>query len=249
MLLSGYSIFAFGDSNILADIEAVLSTGENKIFPVYKSPFIEDVQQIKDTISYIKEDMGIKEIIDIRIYVDTTEDFKGYMGEVEAIPQESKPSQEEKYIRNEDGFDLIQRDDENRLITEIPKPQQFLVTILIDGKPLLSNSVAYVEEGRTYIPFVPVTQALNATTGYNFRNENLKVVWATWLDRKIDIKIGDRRAIVNGKEIVMDAPAVLKDGRTYIPLRYLTDLFPHIQLEWDNQNYIVNIVTKGGVNR
>lgn len=97
-------------------------------------------------------------------------------------------------------------------------------TIFIDSEPIyFRDDVGYPKEtnnGRTLIPIRIVSEDM----GY-------KLEWAsnerkvTILDdkTKIDFKVGENTALVNGKTVTVDAKAQIIGGRTYVPLRFVSE--------------------------
>ena len=87
-----------------------------------------------------------------------------------------------------------------------------------DGKP-------YVDENsRTMIPVRFVTEALGANVTWDGANQTAVIQKD---DTTVKIKIGspDLTVITNGKTttVKMDTAAVIKDGRTYVPIRFVAE--------------------------
>jgi len=52
-----------------------------------------------------------------------------------------------------------------------------------------------------------------------------------------------KTAKVNGKEIKLDTSSVIAGGRTFVPVRFISEAFG-ATVEWDGKNKIVTITTK-----
>ncbi|MBD3921392.1 copper amine oxidase N-terminal domain-containing protein [Paenibacillus sp. PR3] len=62
-------------------------------------------------------------------------------------------------------------------------------------------------------------------------------------DRTIKLTIGAKTATVNGKVLALNAPANAVNGRTYVPLRFVSEAFGE-SVEWDSMNQFVWIGSK-----
>jgi len=52
-------------------------------------------------------------------------------------------------------------------------------------------------------------------------------------DITITMQIGNKTVFVNGKASLLDAPPVIKNGRTFVPLRFLSETFG-CEILWNN---------------
>jgi len=78
------------------------------------------------------------------------------------------------------------------------------------------------ENSRTMIPFRKPIEAIGASVSYD---ENSRVVSAVKDDITVKLTIGESVISINGQVVAMDTKAVIKDGRTYIPLRAVFSAF------------------------
>ncbi len=78
----------------------------------------------------------------------------------------------------------------------------------------------YTVEGRTMVPVRIVGEAFGADVNY-IPNE-LKVVVKLG-NKNISLVIGEDTAIVDGKTVKLDVPSVEKNGRTLVPLRFVSE--------------------------
>lgn len=83
------------------------------------------------------------------------------------------------------------------------------------------DAAPFVEAGRTYMPLRYVAEAVGV------KGDN--IIWdqanqtATFIKdgRVAQVKVGSKTLLLNGASITMDAAAQVKDGRTYIPVRFV----------------------------
>lgn len=59
-------------------------------------------------------------------------------------------------------------------------------------------------------------------------------------ETKVDIPVGQETIYVDGKAVPIDAGAVLKNGRTYLPLRAVLEAYGY-QVDWDGKTGIVSV--------
>lgn len=112
------------------------------------------------------------------------------------------------------------------------------VTIHIDGKPVQFNKdLGYpiVENGRTLVP----VRIISEDMGYEVKWDNpTQKVTISDANTKIEFKIGDSTALINGKRVPIDTredangnivqvdtKARLINSRTYVPIRFITENF------------------------
>jgi hypothetical protein len=108
------------------------------------------------------------------------------------------------------------------------------VTVILNGRELVFTKeegfgVPFIDgANRTMIPFRKPVEAIGAAVGYN---QVKKEVTAVKGDTTVKLVIGENRIFVNGEETVMDTKAVVRDGRTYIPVRAVFSAFGY-DLTW-----------------
>jgi hypothetical protein len=85
-----------------------------------------------------------------------------------------------------------------------------------------------VVQGHTVIPLRGVFDHFGAKLSYNGKTEEVTIEIN---NKEIVLKIGSNKAIVNGKEIKMDTKAIVENGRTLIPLRFVGEKLGY-KIEW-----------------
>ena len=100
-----------------------------------------------------------------------------------------------------------------------------------DVDPVLMND-------RTMVPFRAIFEALGCTVSWDDENQTAMGVRN---GLKIELPIGSTTAKVGGKGKTLDQPAVLKDGRTLVPLRFVSEALG-AQVKWDDATQTVSIL-------
>ena len=106
--------------------------------------------------------------------------------------------------------------------------------ILVKGTPVVfSDAKPFVDsENRTQVPIRAIAEILNCNVEWN---QEQQLATITDSDGKvIQLTIGDRQLIVDNKIVEMDTAAIVIDGRTYIPIRFISEaLGLNVFWEWD----------------
>ena len=111
--------------------------------------------------------------------------------------------------------------------------------VRINGRLIeFENQYPIIEDDRTLIPIRGLLEKLGATVEWNHENYEA-VIQKDGI--RVVLPIGSPTAYVNGKEVELDVPAELRNGRTMIPLRFILDQFG-IEIEWEQQTRTVNIL-------
>lgn len=102
------------------------------------------------------------------------------------------------------------------------------------GKPFVDES------GRTLVPVRRLLDEIGVQVEYN---KDRRAVYASKDGYEIKIPIGERVIKTPSGDIAMDTKAVVKDGRAYIPLRFLFEAFA-MPVEWHegSRTAIVNSI-------
>lgn len=107
------------------------------------------------------------------------------------------------------------------------------IEILLNGKKIfLDDSKPFQDtQGSVMVPIRFVSQALGASIGYDKENGVTSVVVK---DEKnfVEMKVGQTEALVNGKAKNYGTKIVLKNNRTYVPLRLVGEGLGK-KVEWD----------------
>ncbi|WP_126430027.1 copper amine oxidase N-terminal domain-containing protein [Brevibacillus marinus] len=123
------------------------------------------------------------------------------------------------------------------------------VKVKVDGSFVnFPDAQPYIDESnsRTMVPARFVSEAL----GYQvFWNEaQRKVVITKTINGKgviVTLKEGENKAEVDGKVVTFDAKAVIKNDRTFVPLRFVSESFG-ATVTWDEAQRLVTITTGNG---
>lgn len=123
---------------------------------------------------------------------------------------------------------------------KIQKP----IKIYINGQLVESDQPPLIWEDRTFVPIRVIAENLGAKVDYNQEDMTVKIK----RDKtNILLTIGDDIARISSdvetRPAILDAPAFLRDDRTYLPLRSISELFG-MEVNWDGAKRVVYINEK-----
>ncbi len=115
--------------------------------------------------------------------------------------------------------------------------------IFLDGSKIefnASTGFPFVDQNnRTLVPLRAVLETFGATVSWD-SNENMVI--AKKEDIRVGIKVGSKFITVNGATIQTDTSAVIKDGRTFLPIRAVMEAFK-CDVNWNAYNRSIDIVS------
>lgn len=92
--------------------------------------------------------------------------------------------------------------------------------VTLNGQPLALSASPQQINGRTLVPMRDVFEALGAPVEWN---ATAQLITARRGDTQIQLGINNPIALVNGRNVSLDQPATLIDGRTFVPLRFVAE--------------------------
>ena len=114
------------------------------------------------------------------------------------------------------------------------------ITVKVNGAIIEFDTKPYIDNGRTMVPIRFISEALGAKVDWN---GTYKLVTITLDDVRIEQKIGKPVAIVNDQEVNFDVPATIKNDRTMVPVRFVSEALG-ANVEWEATSRTVIITTK-----
>ncbi len=108
--------------------------------------------------------------------------------------------------------------------------------IKMDAKP-------FVEQGRTFVPVRYLANALGVTNE-NIGWESPRVTLAEPGFPVVELAVGSKTIKSDGKAAAMDVSPQARDGRTYLPARWVAEALGY-EVAWDAENSIVLCWPKG----
>ncbi|HWQ73877.1 MAG TPA: stalk domain-containing protein [Syntrophomonas sp.] len=119
------------------------------------------------------------------------------------------------------------------------------IKIVIDGQPVAFSpadglGMPFIQYDRTMVPLRKLLEALGASVGYDADTRTAVIKKD---DTEISVMV-DGGMLVNGSRYQVDAPAMIKDGRVYVPIRHVFEVLGY-SLFWDQETKTITITQTG----
>ncbi|MCR4430838.1 MAG: stalk domain-containing protein [Tepidanaerobacteraceae bacterium] len=118
------------------------------------------------------------------------------------------------------------------------------MTVRVNGREIsFPDQQPYLnKDGRTMVPVRFISESLGAKVDWD---EKTKTVTIAGTDKSgktmlIKLRIGENKANVNGKNVTFDTKAEFKNGRTMVPLRFVSEVLG-AKVTWDQNTRTVDI--------
>lgn len=112
--------------------------------------------------------------------------------------------------------------------------------ITYNGNKIDSDVPPYVKDGRTLAPIRAILETLGMTVSWDGNTQTATAVKA---DITISVTINSNIAIVNGEQKILDVPAEITNGRTFVPVRFFAEAL-NMNVDWDGYTKTVIIESK-----
>lgn len=115
------------------------------------------------------------------------------------------------------------------------------ITVTLDGKSITFPDQDPLEQsGRVMVPVNAILETLGAEVTWD---KTAKTVTAVLNDQTLVLKIGSSTATVNGETIEIDAPAIIQNSRTLVPVRFISEGLG-LTVDWDQTAAQVSLTSK-----
>jgi trimeric autotransporter adhesin len=114
-----------------------------------------------------------------------------------------------------------------------------LIKVQVDQQELSFDQPPIEKSGRVLVPLRAIFETLGASVSWDAQTET---VTATKGNKVITLKIGSRVARINGSANYLDQAAIELNGRTLVPVRFISESLGEI-VNWDNNTQTVIITT------
>lgn len=114
------------------------------------------------------------------------------------------------------------------------------MNVVVDGKPLAFDVAPVVENGRSLVPLRAIFEALGADIAFDGATQTIT---AYQPERRITVqlRVGENTATVNGETVTLELPAKAIEGRTMVPLRFISTAMG-ASVTWDAATETAHIV-------
>lgn len=147
---------------------------------------------------------------------------------------------EVKEVKEEAKKDVEEAKEEVKEVKEEAKKDEKAIVLEINGAKVEQTEeyASFIKENRTFVPLRLISEKLGFTVEWN---EETKDITITNKDEKVvfntqkDTYIGK-----DGKEVKMDVKPVVKNNRTFLPIRFVSEALG-IEINWDGETRTVTV--------
>lgn len=111
------------------------------------------------------------------------------------------------------------------------------VKICVNGTFLYLDTDPFMDSGNVFVPIRFISEELGFEVEYLEETKTVNIIKE---DKNIAITIGSNIAIVDDNEVLLDVKPSIKEGRTFVPLKFISEGFDE-EVIWDIKNRIVLI--------
>ncbi len=113
------------------------------------------------------------------------------------------------------------------------------VSVILDGSRLEFDVQPQIINNRTYLPLRIAAEALGAQVSWE---EETKTAIIEKEGSRLEFQVNNSVYKVNGKEVKGDAPALVSEGRTLVPIRCISESFS-LEVKWEEETKCVILKT------
>jgi hypothetical protein len=114
------------------------------------------------------------------------------------------------------------------------------IRVTLDANPVEFTAPPYIENSSTLVQFRPIFERMGLDITWD---ATTRTIIGHKQDLEIKLQIENSIAQVNGQEIMLSVAPELKDGNTFVPLRFISESVG-AKVEWDDANRLVVIYSK-----
>ncbi|WP_128100547.1 CotH kinase family protein [Paenibacillus sp. DCT19] len=136
---------------------------------------------------------------------------------------------------------LPETDEQQNNATSTGTTEQEAISVTLDGQAVTFPDQEPLEvSGRVMVPVNAIFEAIGAEVAWN---PTAKTVTAVLNDQTFVLKIGSSTATVNGTSVEIDGSAIIKNSRTLVPVRFISEALG-LKVDWDQSTATVKITNQ-----
>ncbi len=111
------------------------------------------------------------------------------------------------------------------------------IKVTLNGNPIFFDTEPYINSsfGRTLVPLRKIAEALGAEVGWDQETQSVLI---NRYDTLLKLQLNSTTVYVNGLPTTMELPMTIRNSRSYVPVRFITEYFGG-QVGWDAQTKTV----------
>ena len=113
-------------------------------------------------------------------------------------------------------------------------------SVFYNNEKISFDQLPVIENNRTLVPIRAIFEKIGAEVAWD---PNTQTATATKDDTTITLTINSTTATKNGKNITLDVAPKIVNGRTLVPLRFVSDCF-NVDVNWDGDMKMASLTSK-----
>lgn len=110
----------------------------------------------------------------------------------------------------------------------------------LDGQQYEMDVAPFIKDGRTFIPVRYLANSIGISNENIEWDDRSSKVTLTKGNSRVELVIGKPEMYVNGVSQAIDAAPLFKDGRVFLPARYIADVFKY-SVGWNEKKALISI--------
>ena len=128
---------------------------------------------------------------------------------------------------NDDGYAIMRY---NKKMYVVKLRRGVIPTVFYNNEKIYFDQIPVIEGGRTLVPLRAIFETFGAEVDWDGIT---KTVTAVKDNTEVKLTIDSTTAYKNGQAITLDVPAKIVNGRTLVPVRFVSDCFA-VSVDWDD---------------
>ncbi len=117
------------------------------------------------------------------------------------------------------------------------------ISVDVNGTQISFDAPPEIINQRTMVPMRPIFETLGAEVQWD---KATRTVTTTRANDVMSLTIGSTTMKVNGSDVVLDVAPLIKNGRTFVPVRAISEALKN-KVEWDANTKAVHITDNSGL--
>src|SRR5450830_525566 len=109
--------------------------------------------------------------------------------------------------------------------------------VMVDGRATIVDAAPEIVAGRTFVPIRFIAETFGSTVTWLPETRGITITLGS---TTIMLQIGNATAVIKGKIIALDAAPYIKNGRSMVPLRVISELFGS-DVAWNAAKHVITI--------
>jgi len=110
----------------------------------------------------------------------------------------------------------------------------------VNGNPHELDWPPYINNGTTMVPARFISEAFGCIVDFYPKHKAVEEIYITRGSMYITLYIGKNYALIGNEQVYLDVPPEIKNGRTFVPIRFISELFG-ADVKWDQKTKKVTI--------